>query len=197
MCFVLMTGLILPANTFAQTWGANSYSPTANEALDVETTSSGLSYVTGYFSGQTSFGSLYSFSSSQGNTDAYVVKYDVNGAVIWLKQFGGTSADRGIDLAIGPDQNIVVTGSFFGSVTFGSTTLTSTSNSKDIFIVKMDGAGNVLWARKEGGDMADDGYKVTIDHQNNVILTGQYQGTATIGSNSFTTLTGPDTGLPS
>lgn len=185
------------SNSHAQTWGANSYSQVANEAADVETTSAGLSYLAGYFTGQTGFGNLYSFAGTNGNADAYVIKYDNTGNVIWMQQFGGTLDDKAVDLAIGPDQNIVVTGSFFGSVTFGATTLNSSANSKDIFIVKMTPAGNVLWARKEGGNGIENGYKLTVDHQNNIILTGEYEGTATIGSNTFTSTTDPNTGNPS
>lgn len=176
--------------TFSQTWGASTFSQTTNEAADIEVNNLNESYVAGYFSGQTSFSPTNSLSGTQGNTDAYIIKYSSSGAVIWVKQFGGLAADRAIDLAVGPDQNIVVTGQFFGSVTFGSTTLVSNANSKDIFIVKLDPAGNVLWARKEGGSSPENAYKLTIDNLNNIILTGEYQGVASIGSNTFTSANG-------
>jgi gliding motility-associated-like protein len=194
MCFAI---IIFSGNSFAQNWGANTFSQTANEAADVEVTSTGESYIAGYFSGQTSFGQFYSFSASQGSTDIYVTKYAANGSIIWLKDFGGAGMDKAVDVAIGPDQNIVVTGSFFGTVTFGATTLTSNANSKDIFVMKMDPAGNVLWARKEGGAMAENSYKVTIDSQNNIILTGEFQGNATLGSGTFNSLMNPSSGNPS
>lgn len=185
------------SNCWGQTWGASTFSQTTNEAADIEVNNLNESYVAGYFSGQTSFSPANSFSATQGNTDAYIAKYSPTGAVIWIKQFGGLSADRAIDLAIGPDQNIVITGQFFGSVTFGATTLVSTANSKDIFIVKLDPAGNVLWARKEGGSLPENAYKLTIDNLNNVILTGEYQGVASIGANTFTSTNDPGTGAPS
>jgi gliding motility-associated-like protein len=183
--------------SWGQTWGASTFSQTTNENTDVEINNLNESYVAGYISGQTSFGPANSISNTFGNTDATVTKYNAFGAVIWIKQFGGILADRAIDLAIGPDQNIVVTGQFFGTVTFGATTLVSSSNSKDIFIVKLDPSGNVIWARKEGGSSPDNPYKITVDHLNNILLTGEYQGTATIGNNTFTSLNNPNTGLPS
>lgn len=185
------------SNCWGQTWGASTFSQTTNEAADIEVNNLNESYVAGYFSGQTSFSPANSFSATQGNTDAYIAKYSPTGAVVWIKQFGGLSADRAIDLAVGPDQNIVVTGQFFGSVTFGATTLVSTANSKDIFIVKLDPAGNVIWARKEGGSLPENAYKLTIDNLNNVILTGEYQGVASIGANTFTSTNDPGTGAPS
>src|SRR5690606_21290291 len=138
---------------FSQNWGTSTFSQTINEASDIETNNLGEHYVVGYYSGQTSFGVGTSISSSQGNTDAYIAKYNANGEVIWVKNFGGILADRAVDLAIGPDQNIVVTGHFFGTVTFGSTTFTSLNNSKDIFLMKLDPAGNILWVKQEGGNM--------------------------------------------
>lgn len=195
---LVLCSLCFPVSlTFSQTWGASTFSQTTNEATDIELNNLNESYVAGYFSGQTSFSSGTSFSSTQGNTDAYVAKYASSGSVLWIKQFGGPASDRAVDLAVGPDQNIVVTGQFFGTVTFGSTTLVSSANSKDIFIVKLDPAGNVLWARKEGGNMADNAYKLTIDHLNNIILTGEYQGVSTIGPNTFTSTNDPGTGAPS
>lgn len=189
LTFLLSSHVITNA-VYAQNWGSNTFSQTINEANDVEINAVNESYMAGYISGQTSFNSTTSVSSSFGNTDAVVVKYSTSGSPLWIKQFGGSLADKAIDLAIGPDQNPVIVGQFSGTVNFGSTSLTSTANSRDIFIVKLDPSGNVLWARKEGGNQTENAYKVTVDHQNNVILTGEYQGNSTIGPNTFTSSAG-------
>jgi hypothetical protein len=176
------------STTYAQNWGASTFSQFTNEANDVELNANEEAYIAGYLTGETAFNSTNVVPSASGNGDIYVAKYSASGTLIWKKTFGGNYSDRAIDLAVGPDQNIVVTGQFFGTVSFGSTTLTSVGNSKDIFIVKLDPQGNVLWARSEGGSMAENAYGITVDHLNNVILTGQFQGTASIGNNSFTSL---------
>jgi gliding motility-associated-like protein len=197
----LLTSFILIGLFFfgakAQKWGANTFSQFTNEALDVEIDNAGNSYITGYVTGETAFNTNNVIQNAAGNGDIYVAKYDQSGNLVWYKKFGGTYSDRAYDLAIGPDQNIVVTGQFFGSVTFGSTTLQSTVNSKDIFLVKLDPNGAVIWALKEGGSMAENAYGVTVDHQNNVILTGQFQGDATIAGSNFTSVIDPITNLPS
>lgn len=177
--------------SYTQYWGANLRSQFTNEAVDVELNNQNESYVLGYISGETAFNSANLVSSTAGNSDVYVAKYNASGGLIWKKIFGGNFADRGADLAIGPDDNIVITGQFFGSIAFGSITLQSVSNSKDIFLAKLDPLGNVVWARSEGGNMSENAYGVTVDYNNNVILTGQYQGTATIGTNTFTSLIDP------
>ena len=105
--------------------------------------------------------------------------------------------NRAYDLAIGPDQNIVVTGIFSGSVQFGSTILQSSQGSKDIFLMKLNPQGNVLWARKEGGNLSENANGVTIDYQNNVILTGQFEGNTSIANQNFTSSIDPLTNSPS
>jgi gliding motility-associated-like protein len=181
----------------AQKWGANTFSQFTNEALDVEIDNAGNSYITGYVTGETAFNTNNVIQNAAGNGDIYVAKYNPVGTLVWYKKFGGNYSDRAYDLAIGPDQNIVVTGQFFGSITFGSTTLQSALDSKDIFLLKLDPNGDVIWALKEGGSMAENAYGVTVDHQNNVILTGQFQGNATIAGSNFTSVIDPITNLPS
>lgn len=177
----------------AQKWGKNTFGQFTNEALDIEIDNAGNSYVAGYITGETAFGTNNIIQNAVGNGDIYVAKYSEAGSLQWVKKFGGNYSDRAYDLAIGPDQNIVVTGQFFGSVTFGATTLQSTANSKDIFLVKLDPFGDVIWARKEGGSMSENAFGVTVDHQNNVILTGQFQGNSSIANETFSSVVDPVT----
>lgn len=182
---------------FSQQWGTSTFGQYVNEANDVELNANGEAYIAGYLTGETAFNASTVISGIAGNGDIYIAKYAPSGNLIWEKTFGGNYSDRAIDLAIGPDQNIVVTGQFFGTVHFDNVTLTSSGNSKDIFLVKLDPQGNVIWARSEGGNMAENAFGVTVDHQNQVILTGQFQGSAIIGNNSFTSTTDPNTNQPS
>ena len=182
---------------FGQKWGVQTYSNFSNEALDVEIDAVGNSYITGYVTGQTEFSITTQVTAAPGNGDIYVAKYNPNGNLLWMKQFGGNFMDRAYDLAIGPDQNVVITGIFSGSVAFGTTTLQSAQDSKDIFLLKLNTNGNVIWARKEGGNLSENSYGVTVDHQNNVILTGQFEGTTSIANQNFTSLIDPFTNLPS
>jgi len=182
---------------FGQQWGVQTHSSFSNEALDVEIDNAGNSYITGYVTGQTEFSITTQVSSAPGNGDIYVAKYNPNGNLLWMKQFGGNFMDRAYDLAIGPDQNVVITGIFSGSVAFGTTTLQSAQGSKDIFLLKLNSNGNVIWVRKEGGNLAENAYGVTVDNQNNVILTGQFEGTTSIGNQNFTSIADPFSNTPS
>lgn len=179
----------------AQYWGKCTFGQYTNEAVDVEVDASHNLYVVGYVTGETAFETNQVVQSALGNGDIYVAKYNASGTLIWKKTFGGNFSDRGVDLAIGPDNNIIITGQYFGTVNFDTYTINSVNQTKDIFLAKLNPSGLTLWARSEGGNMADNAYGVTVDSQNNVILTGQFQGTANIANSSFTSAIDPNTGL--
>ena len=187
--------LSLSLSTFSQNWMQTGGGAFNDESFDVEVDAAGNIYSTGYVTATTVFG-LNLNVSTNGFSDVYVSKSNPNGGYAWVKTFGGTSADRGLDIAIDNSGNSYVTGYFNGTANFGSVTLTSVANSQDIFVVKLDNAGNVIWAISEGGSLVDIGYAVEVDNLGNVIVTGQFLGTAQIGNNTFTSAIDPNTNLP-
>ncbi|MCB9335574.1 MAG: gliding motility-associated C-terminal domain-containing protein [Flavobacteriales bacterium] len=180
---------------FAQNWINSAGGNYNDESYDVEVDQFGNIYTTGYTTSSSIFGPSINLTTN-GFSDIYVSKNDANGNFLWVKVFGGPQADRGYDIAVDSLGNIYVTGYFIGSATFGSTTLTSSGNSQDIFILKLDNSGNVVWAKSEGGTDGDTGYGITFDNLGNVIVTGQFKGNAQIGTNNFSSAIDPNTGLP-
>ena len=90
---------------------------------------------------------------------------------LWVKAGGGTSGDYGNGVATDKAGNVFVTGSFQGAATFGSTQLTN-SGQTDIFIVKYNTSGTVLWAKKAGGTAADEGSAVAVNKTGDCFVTG-------------------------
>lgn len=78
--------------------------------------------------------------------------------------------------------NVYVTGEFNATtLTFGSYTLTNKGKS-DLFIVKYDPKGNVLWAKNEGSAGLESGLNIRVDNNNNIIVSGYTQNPSiTIG----------------
>jgi hypothetical protein len=140
---------------------------------------SGNCYVTGQFGGSATFGNTTVVSS--GSEDVFIAKYDATGAVLWVKQAGGTSSDEGYDIAVDNSGNSYVTGYFSGSATFGSTILTG-SGSADIFIAKYNAVGTMLWASQAGGTSGDYGQGIAVDGSGNSYVTGHFFGSVTLGS---------------
>ena len=179
----------------AQNWVNSAGGNFNDESYDVEVDAAGNIYTTGYTTAASVFGPTISLTTN-GYSDIYISKSDANGNFLWTEVFGGAKADRGYDLAVDSAGNIYVTGYYQGSATFGSTTLNSSGGSQDIFVLKLDNNGNVLWVKSEGGAEGDTGYGITFDNLGNVIVTGQFKGNAQIGLNNFSSAIDPNTGLP-
>lgn len=102
-------------------------------------------------------------------------------SVLWAKNMGGGGADYGNAVAVDQQGNVYVTGYYNNTGDFnpGSGTLSLTSaGSQDVFITKLDAAGNLVWAKSMGGSGADQGYGIAVDQQGNVYTTGYFSGTA-------------------
>lgn len=115
-----------------------------------------------------------------GYNDIFLAKYNVNGSVVWAKSpLWGNNEDEANSVIADELGNIYVTGSFASdSITFGDITLINASSGlfgrEDIFIVKYDGDGNVLWGKRIGGHNKDEANSVTVDALGNIYITGSF-----------------------
>ena len=139
----------------------------------VATDAKGNIYVTGTFHSVIYFEDFVL--SSIGEADVFVAKYDPHGNVLWAKRGGGLGADWGQGIAVDKQGNVYTTGKFVKRADFGKDTLVS-NGEEDLFVVKYDPAGNVLWSRGAGGNMDNRGNDLAIDPQNNIYLTGSTRG---------------------
>ena len=76
--------------------------------------------------------------------DAFVVRMNWNGAVEWQRVFGGSGDDRALAIRATHDGGYVFAGSF-----------TSTTGDRDLWVVKLNAAGEAEWSRKLGGSFDD------------------------------------------
>jgi len=132
--------------------------------------------------------------TSNGNHDIFVSKLDPSGNFMWAKQIGGTTFDQSRSIKVDGSGNIFLTGAFTGSVDFdpgpGVFNINAFSGSGylDIFISKLDGSGNFVWAKQLGGIFGDAGCAIDIDISGNIYSTGWFQGTCDFdpGPSTFT-----------
>jgi len=128
---------------------------------------------------------------SQGYSDIYVAKYDLNGDFIWIKTIGSTNNDDGYSIAIDDNENFYITGGFWGDVDFDTSSeeyLLHASAYNDIFIAKYNSSGELIFAKGLNGDSYSDfGKSIKIGSNGNLYLTGSFSGTVDFdpGSNSF------------
>lgn len=164
-----------PSGTYQ--WAVKGGGTGSDRALSVKADAAGNSYITGYYYATATFG--VQNITSAGAQDVFVAKYDPAGNLLWLRSGGGTGADIGNGITVDNSGNVIITGEFAGTATFGSQTLTSQSGSTDVFTVKYDPSGTVLWAKKGSAVLTDRGLDVACDATGNVFITGQFSDTIT------------------
>ena len=99
---------------------------------------------------------------------------------IAVAKFGSTGEDKGYSVAVDSSGNIYTTGIFSGTVDFdpgaGTANLTS-AGSWDVFLSKLNSAGELVWVKKFGSTAADQGRAIAVDTLGNVYTTGSFSGT--------------------
>ncbi|GAB3171684.1 SBBP repeat-containing protein [Telluribacter humicola] len=158
------------------------FSPSLEVSTDLAVDKQGNAYITGYFQ------------NFLNNFDVFITKYNSQGDHQWSQWAGLTSKDEAYGIAVDGDGNVFITGVFSGMITFGTTTLTS-EGAGDIFLTKYDTNGTFQWAKRAGGNQPDGGNDIAVDPIGHVYLIGDFNGTATFGTTSFTSSGGTDVAI--
>ncbi|MEO8150375.1 MAG: SBBP repeat-containing protein [Bacteroidia bacterium] len=172
-------------------WAKSGGGASTDNSKGIATDTSGNVLIIGTFGGTSAtFGTITLTNTTALASDVFIVKYDASGNVLWAKSAGGTNSDYGTGIATDASGNVVATGYFqSASITFGATTLTN-AGAQDIFVVKYDASGNLLWAKAQGGTSYDNGNSITTDTSGNVLVTGWFQSASvTFGTVTLTNTT--------
>ena len=180
--FLNLSAQTLPPYQWVKTAGSTG----SDRVTRLKADGAGNLYSTGLFTTSITLGSftLTPPSSANGN---FVAKQDANGNYLWamaLPRFSASSTPLWLTvLAVDAAGNVYTAGRFTGSLTFGSTTLTSPGTAIDysVYVTKQDTDGNYLWAVM----ISDPGAAGTVatlnsifaDAAGNVYLTGRFSGT--------------------
>ncbi|MCP4441763.1 MAG: T9SS type A sorting domain-containing protein [Aureispira sp.] len=161
---------------WVKTIGSSSFD--SGESISVN--SNGI-YITGNFEGTADFDPSTNTANqtSNGGSDIYILKLDLNGNFAWVKTIGGTANEKGNNLHLDANGNIYTTGSFEGTVDFDPSPNISnkTSNGNtDTYILKLDANGNFTWAETIGGSANDQGNAITSS-SSNIYITGYFSDT--------------------
>ena len=177
-------GAVITNSTFVAKYGANgvlrwsrvivrtggSTSGLEPDTAGVAVNAAGEIYVTG-FTAATLDGQV-----SQGRDDAFLVKYDGDGNLLWARQFGSSDIDSATGVALDPSGNAFVVGRSKGQMPDQSTV-----NSNDFYVAKFDASGNRLWIRQSGvtigaGAASDTAFAIAVDAGGNAYITGSING---------------------
>jgi hypothetical protein len=117
---------------------------------------------------------------AKGYQDIFIIKFDLNLNVQWVKTFGNFENESIIGIAVDNAGDFIISGYFSDSIYFDAIKLKS-KGSFDFFLVKFDTDGNVKWARSGGSIYNDksDGILggIYTDKNRNIYACGSYDGT--------------------
>lgn len=93
--------------------------------------------------------------------DVFVIKIDENGNELWSKSYGGMDLDVGRSVCYSNDGYLICG----YTESFGS-------GENDIYVIKIDETGNVMWEKQYGGEGAELGYQIKKTIDNNFVIIG-------------------------
>jgi len=173
----------MPAGT---TWAFSAGGAGNDKGYGVAVDGQGEIYVAGYFSGTASFGST-TLTAPGGGSAGFVARLDPDGKPRWAVALGEGMANH---VALDGKGGVYVTGLFRGTASLGSTTLTA-SGEEDVFVVKLDETGKILWSASAGGALTDEATRIAVDAAGNSTITGTFSGAASFGTTTLVSESGP------
>ncbi len=152
-------------------WARRMGGADSDKAYGIVSDNNGSIYVTGYFVGTADFAPGVNLNGN-GHTDIFLAKYNTAGTLQWAKMAGDTGFDRGWDVTINVNGDILITGEFQTGY-FGPNLVYSRGN-EDMFLASYDSNGNNNWALSGGGPEDDIGRGVSHDTAGNIFVVGDY-----------------------
>ncbi len=107
----------------------------------------------------------YTNSYGQGGYDVYVIKLDSLGNLEWTRTIGGINDDYGRSVIQTSDSGFAIVG----------TTLSYGQGNGDVYLIKLDKAGNLQWTRTVGGAAADEGHDIVQASDGGFVIGGRTQ----------------------
>jgi uncharacterized delta-60 repeat protein len=137
----------------------------------VATDSKGNIYISGYTRGSLA-------AANQGDSDAWVAKYNTTGALVWKKQLGSSSSSEDVSHGVATDSkdNIYISGT-----TLGSLGGADQGGASDAWLAKYNTTGALVWKRQLGSFRDDYSFGVeevdiATDSNSNVYISGNTDG---------------------
>jgi len=108
-------------------------------------------------------------SHNNGASDLWIIKISPSGNLLWEKTFGGTSFDAGRSISSTSDNGFLISGSSRSM----DGDLTTNQGQNDVWVIKIDSNGSLLWQKSLGGSNIDFAYDAIALDDNSFIVIGE------------------------
>lgn len=105
----------------------------------------------------------------QGGGDAYIIKYNASGAVVWIRQFGTGTHDLANGVAVDASGNVYISGYTSGALSGVN------AGGRDMFLRKYNSSGAHIWTYQNPNSKDDVAAAVAVDPSGNILLAGVVQ----------------------
>lgn len=158
--------------------------------ISVATDSIGNIILVSHFENTVDFGGGPMVSAFSQSSDTAIAKFYPDGS--YAHQIFLAGETQQVDVTVdSKTSNIVIVGSFKGSLTFEKTPILSAGGG-DIFVAKLDPDLKLIWSKRVG-DMQDQAATgVTVDGAGSIYLTGHFNGTIDFGDGAINSAGGND-----
>ena len=106
--------------------------------------------------------------NNKGSYDFWVVKIDKNGLLVWEKSFGGKEIDESYQIIKTADNNFLIVGETRSS----DQDVSSQNGGADVWVLKIDSNGEMLWEKTYGGANFDAAKAITLTNDGNFLIAG-------------------------
>ena len=112
-------------------------------------------------------------SKNNGESDVWMIKINDNGELVWEHTFGGSAFDAAQSVALSSDGGFIISGNSKST----SMDLTANAGENDIWLIKTDANGRMVWQKTFGGGGLDYGFDALETEDESIILVGESEST--------------------
>ena len=112
-------------------------------------------------------------SDNLGTYDFWVIHISAKGNLIWEKSFGGSQIDEAYGISKTSDNNFII----LGNTRSTDQNISNNNGGADIWLIKIDINGNLIWEKSIGGSGFDVGRSIHKTANNGFLISGSSKST--------------------
>ncbi len=170
-------------------WAYKIGSTGTDEIKSVKANSNNEILIMGYFTTSANMNPQGTANTMNGSGITYFLnKYTGTGALIWTNKIDGPNNPTVSSLAVGPADDIYITGIYANQINFNSAnTITLSNASNNLFVAKYSSAGRTTWAKNiQSTGAIPYSYYLTADLDDNVYIGGYFDNKLIFGEGAAT-----------